>query len=380
MLKLKKGYRLHNLAGVPYLLPYGQNIADFKRSVRLNESGLLLYHELLKGADKPSLLESLISHYEADAKDIPILKEDVDLFLFQLKAAGILASPETLTAKPSDLFLRIGPATIACQGPRELFAPSFSGFSCESGTPDLIFKIIPSVPDTHVNGEILIRTKEMVICRNDASYLFLYPDGYGLTEMHVSLNGKQAVLFCPQPHADGLTEQIFHAVRFAYLICAQNMGAFAIHSASILYRGKAWLFSGPSGAGKSTHASLWEQQFQTPLLNGDLNLLCIVDGKPMVYGIPWCGTSGHYTTKTVPLGGITFLKQAPKDALLPLTNEDITLRAMQRLITPSWTEDMLLTNLSFVETLQKDIPFFHLQCTKEASAAETLKQAIDSYL
>ena len=52
-------------------------------------------------------------------------------------------------------------------------------------------------------------------------------------------------------------------------------------------------------------------QYQTPVLNGDLNILGIKDGMPCVYGLPWCGTSEIYTTTTYPLGGIVFLKQAP---------------------------------------------------------------------
>ena len=36
-------------------------------------------------------------------------------------------------------------------------------------------------------------------------------------------------------------------------------GMFALHSASLLYLEKAWLFSGPSGMGKSTHTALWKK-------------------------------------------------------------------------------------------------------------------------
>lgn len=50
---------------------------------------------------------------------------------------------------------------------------------------------------------------------------------------------------------------------------------------------------------------------------------------------------------------------------------------MQRLISPSWTAEMMLTNLSFAEDLRKRIPVFYLQCTKEDSAAAVIKQAID---
>lgn len=378
MLKLKKGYLLHKIAGIPYLLPYGQKIVDFKHSIRLNDSGLLLYHTLTQGADEDMLLQALISHYQAEATDIPALKEDVKHFLLQLEGAGILSRPENLPANNADFFFQIGPAVVAYCGPKELLISSLFDFSCENTAADLTVNIIPCTAGETDNGELLIRTNEMVICKTDNCYRFLYPADYGITEMHVSLNGRNAALFCPKPYGSDLPEKVFHALRFAYLICAQRLGAFALHSASILYREKAWLFSGSSGTGKSTHTSLWNRLYQTPYLNGDLNLLSFVDDTPVVYGIPWCGTSGCYTTSTVPLGGITFLKQAPTNALLPISDEDIALRTMQRLISPSWTAEMMLMNLSFAEDLRKKIPVFHLQCTKEDSAAAVIKKAIDN--
>lgn len=380
MLKLKKGYLLHKIADIPYILPYGQKIVDFRHSIRLNDSGLLLYQTLAEGADENMLLEALISHYQAEDSDIPALKKDVRNFLLQLEGAGILSRPKNFPAGNADFFFQIGPAVVAYCGPKELLMPSFFDFSCENTSADLNVNILPFAADETDNGELLIHTDEMVICKTDSCYRFIYPAGYGITEMHVSFTGENAALYCPTPYGSNLSEKIFHALRFAYLICAQRLGAFALHSASILYQEKAWLFSGSSGVGKSTHTSLWNRRYHTPYLNGDLNLLGFINDTPVVYGIPWCGTSGVYTTSNIPLGGITFLKQAPSDALLPMSGEDIALRTIQRLISPSWTEEMLLMNISFAEKLRKRAAFFHLQCTKEDSAADIMKRAIDSSL
>ena len=41
-MKQADGYLLETIAGVPYLLPYGQNIADLKRGVQLNDTGVFL--------------------------------------------------------------------------------------------------------------------------------------------------------------------------------------------------------------------------------------------------------------------------------------------------------------------------------------------------
>ena len=84
--------------------------------------------------------------------------------------------------------------------------------------------------------------------------------------------------------------------------------------------------------GKSTHTALWHDLIGTPYLNGDLNLIGIKDGYYQVYGIPWCGTSGIFTTKTYPLGGLILLGRASDDHLETLDDTLKTLRVMQRLI------------------------------------------------
>ena len=46
-MKTSDGFVKTTIAGIPYLLPYGQKIADHARSLRLNDSGALLWDTLL---------------------------------------------------------------------------------------------------------------------------------------------------------------------------------------------------------------------------------------------------------------------------------------------------------------------------------------------
>jgi len=41
-----KGYCLKEIAGVHYLLPYGQKVADQRKGIVLNETGVFLWNEL----------------------------------------------------------------------------------------------------------------------------------------------------------------------------------------------------------------------------------------------------------------------------------------------------------------------------------------------
>ena len=208
-------------------------------------------------------------------------------------------------------------------------------------------------------------------------YRMLFPEMANIFEARMAKDGHYVRLYCRKPVHQTENEHIFHAIRFFFLYLAGMHGLFALHSASILYKEKAWLFSGHSGMGKSTHTALWHDLIGTPYLNGDLNLIGIKDGHYQVCGIPWCGTSGIFTTKTYPLGGIILLGRASDDHLETLDDTLKTLRVMQRLISPSWTAEGLERNLDFAAELSREIPIFHLCCTKNPSAVDVIKAAID---
>ena len=74
----------------------------------------------------------------------------------------------------------------------------------------------------------------------------------------------------------------------------------------------------------------------TPFLDGDLNLLAFEDGKPVVKGIPWCGTSGIFTTETYPLGGIILLARDKTNHVEELSYQHQVLGIQMRFISPKW--------------------------------------------
>ena len=45
-IKRQEGYCLKEIAGVHYLLPYGQKVADQRKGIVLNETGVFLWNEL----------------------------------------------------------------------------------------------------------------------------------------------------------------------------------------------------------------------------------------------------------------------------------------------------------------------------------------------
>lgn len=385
-MKPKDGFIKKNICGTSYLLPYGQNIADHLPELKLNPTASLIWDLICKGMDKEQIACVICNKYDTCKENIQDILADITEYENILKSYGILENIQPASAVPSPRvkYFQIGNIKIAFDGPDMVFEKYFKSFACLCG--DLQYqqyiRFHKGKPVYHINGNVLVRNGIISIIETNSisgsCYIFTFPEEYGIYEMKVSKDGFATDIYCaPVLNAEHVNH-IFHALRFAFLIAAQQHGMFIIHSASILYKRKAWLFSGCSGTGKSTHTSLWNKLYNTPVLNGDLNIISIKDSLPVIYGLPWCGTSGIFTTESYQLGGIIFLRQADINNVKTLSDDDKALSVMQRLISPSWDAGLLQKNLDFAENIIQKVPVYRLDCTKEPEAAYIIKNAIDS--
>lgn len=374
-------YVLRKIANIPYLLPTGQLIADQRRGVQLNDTGIFLWHLLKEERTMNELVTLCAQHYEMEPEDISVLQKDIEEFISILTERGIILYHRSDSSITSDYYNSMEIAGLKCRlyGPKDAFSNHFDAFFCDdTDAPEQTIKIVTHIPPIHENGTMILRNSELSILECTDEYIILFPTLEHIQEVHLSKDASFARFFCTGPYTDEFREHLFHAIRLVFLYLAQKHNMVVLHSSSILYRQKSWLFSASSGTGKSTHADLWKKLAGAPILNGDLNLLALENGKPVIHGIPWCGTSGIYNTHTYPLGGIILLKRAPSNYTQTLSEDQKRLLITQRLISPSWNSAQLDVNLNFVDELTRHIFICRLFCTPDASAMEILKKEIDS--
>lgn len=376
-------FSLHTIAGTAYLLPHGQGIADHRRGIRLNKTGVFLWKMLHHIHDEQELLACFADYCDASESELPLLKQDLTDFLNRLFSLGILLDDHPVKSHPlptadDSLFLQIGPLCIHLIGPAESFAEELLAFRTDkTACADLTIVLRNTLPLSEEPMLPLIQNPELCVFETTDRYVLKFPQMPQITGATLSKSGTNAVVFYNPPVCKSFSADLFHVIRFLYVYTAQKHGCFVLHSASVIYNKSAWLFSGQSGMGKSTHTNLWKELYHVPIFNGDLNLIAIRDNLPVIYGLPWCGTSGISHTGVCPLGGIVLLRQSTQDTCIELPGDQKILLTAQRLISPAWDVHMLRCNLDFMSVLAEKIRICMLQCTKNHSAAETVKQWID---
>ncbi len=384
-MKVKKTIHCYEINGTPYLLPFGQGIMDHEKGFATNAVGKALWEMLQNGMSKEEMVDQLMLLYEATEDERPILETDVNAFMTSIQNHGYLDLPLYEPQSKDSLHqVNFGPLAVQYQIPEQLFTSYFSAFETKNDisglSPDQTVIFCRHYPPAYPNGTVLVRSDEILIMDTDQHYVILPLQGHFVQEIHCTKDGRLAKIYGTYDACDACHEELFAALRFPFLILAQQKGLCVMHSASLLYNNMAWLFSGHAGAGKSTHVTLWHETFGTPWINGDLNILGIKNGQAVCYGLPWCGTSGIFTPGEFALGGVVFLKKAPFNKVSGIPADQFTLLLAQRLITPNWTAEMMQKSISIAEKLTSCIQGFRLECTKDPSAAQVMKESIDHAL
>lgn len=378
-------YRLKYIAGIPYLLTFGQGNADFKHDMRLNETSAFLWEQLENVADTKGLAALCAERFPCSEEEYPMMEASVARFVNTLYRQGVIL-PEEGNALGMNCYksLKIAGLFLKLYGPEQAFAKELLDFETEeeisADAPVQEICVQTKLPAYTENGALILRNQSLVVMENEAKYVLLFPDLKQIREAHVAKNGTRVIIYCMSDIAEETATEVSYAIRIAFLYFAQLKNMMAVHSASVLYRDKIWLFSAPSGTGKTTHTQLWREVYETPIINGDINLVAIENDIAVVHGIPWCGTSGVYSKESYPLGGIVLLSQGTENEIVTLSEEQKLLQVLHRSISPGWKEELQEKNYRVVEALSEKIMICHLSCTRDKEAAAYSKTAIDAFL
>ena len=109
------------------------------------------------------------------------------------------------------------------------------------------------------------------------------------------------------------------AIMISYTFATSHLATVAVHSSTVLYKGKGYMFLGKSGTGKSTHSQSWLRNFDgCELMNDDNPIIRIIDGRVVVYGSPWSGKTPCYKQLCAPVGAMVALAQAQHNSIAKL--------------------------------------------------------------
>lgn len=264
----------------------------------------------------------------------------------------------------------------------------------EEITPDILIKLElnESVPET--KSEVLVDNKVNLIYDEGTHYFLTYHRAKFVTGITLSKEKHVSTIYVDMTKYDGIdtenvlltkdcddisgAQELLYAIEVSFFFYAGLYGKIPIHSASILYRDKAWLFAASSGTGKSTHVDMWRKMgYDFTDFNGDVAMIYDAGNAIMASSLPWCGTSNISMNKTVELGGIFFLKRGTSDLTRCLNDVDGALGIISRSFLPNWDRELLSRTVMIATRLADRTKLYELYCTQTVEAAKVVKEEID---
>ena len=154
-------------------------------------------------------------------------------------------------------------------------------------------------------------------------------------------------------------------IRILLSMLLSRQRGFLLHAATVVNKGRAYVFTGKSGAGKSTVASLSPKG---KVLTDEISLLRFVDGAWHAFGTPFWGEfRADGANVHAPIAGLYFLNQSLEDRV-----ERVSTRESLRALLPNilffsrerqMTDDLLCLLTEFVSSVPCCRLFFRKDCT-----------------
>lgn len=170
----------------------------------------------------------------------------------------------------------------------------------------------------------------------------------------------------------------FEALTFLIFYAFLHREVLTLHGALIEEGGRGFLLCADSGIGKTTHARLWRDCKNALILNGDRATCCREKGRWMGFGTPWCGTSGEYLNRRVPLQAIVLLERGEENRVTPVEPAQLLQYILPHVVYPNWDPTATGQMLSLLDDLLQQLPVLRLESTPDARAVEALYQGMEN--
>jgi hypothetical protein len=147
-------------------------------------------------------------------------------------------------------------------------------------------------------------------------------------------------------------------LRIAYSLALVDVRGLLVHAASLVRRGRAYLFCGPSGSGKTTVARL---SSDATLLSDELSIVRIADARARCYGTPFWGELARAgEDRSAPLVGIYFLHHGSRHAVEAVKPRQALQGLLPNVLFFAREADLTARVLNIAADLVEAIPCFDL--------------------
>ena len=188
-MKIRKEYMVKYVDDVPYLLPYGQGIAQKFYGLRLDSDEVFLWELIQEHYDEIGCVHEMAEHKNIPPENQDAVEQKVANFFEILEQYNIIERNQRKLIGPledHDLF-EIAGMTLMYNGPKEYIPAELEPYRMASAMqpvnwedaslkqPKLRADVVFSPPRLLGIGEILIRTHEVIIYADERHYYYLFP-------------------------------------------------------------------------------------------------------------------------------------------------------------------------------------------------------------
>ncbi|MFH1067226.1 MAG: hypothetical protein V1746_04935 [bacterium] len=267
------------------------------------------------------------------------------------------------------------------------FKKEFTSFAVDGpGKDNITLRHHFELPDLKGKdfGDELYRKAPWVITRKNGEWLYRGVAAGGTDEdLHrvavFNTDYTQATIYSMPYHKALAMKEGFHSLSLLptdqiWLVpLLADRNAALLHSSAVILNGQGLLFVGHSGAGKSTTVTMLKDHAE--ILCDDRNVVRRWDDGWRVHGTWSHGDVAEVSSASAPLRGILFLQQDARNELVPLTNrKNIWGRLLVTLIRPMTTVEWWQKEMSVIERMVNEIPFYTMHFDKSGNILKELEK------